>query len=588
MYRFSRLFILIIAIIVLVSFYILDTLSADIGIEAALQQEIASGKKQVEVLIYMQDQADTEKVARQVQQDSPAKFAAGLQKETLRFAVLEELQQTAKKSQAGLIKYLEAKRQAGLVDQIEPYYISNIVYARLDTQLVRKIAVRSDVRHVYANSAIELAVPPPVSHLDDLYDDLYTWNLKQINVPAAWEKYGFDGVGIVIGIIDTGVCLDQPALQQSWRGNQPAGYQSDYNWYDPVHKKALPDDINGHGTGVLGISMGARVDDNPQTGVAPGAEWIAARGLFDSGDSDRRTLLAAGQFMIAPTDSNNENPRPDLAPDIVINAWGGELGDDPWFIDIIYNWRCANIFSVFAAGNSGAVEDSIHNPANYPDSFAVGAVDRDRKLSSFSSRGPGSFGEIIKPEVVAPGEKVITVFPNDISTGSGTSFAAPHVAGAAALLLQADSSLKVCDIEEILKSTALALTDTEYLDSPNYGYGFGLIDVIKALDYVVKQKWIDLDSPQEAVPLDESWRINFNRSYSPQEIAGIAIDSNNGVIPIYVDYEPDEKIAIVTPQRPYQPAENYELRIYLGNEKRYRIYFETVSEDHSEASFQFR
>lgn len=430
---------------VLISFFAFGTFSANAEIEPALQRDIAAGKEQVEVLIHMKERADTEKVALQIRQNSPARFAAGLQKDVLRYAVLEELQQTAAMSQSGLISYLEEMSKAGLVEKIESYYISNIVYARLDAKLVRKIAARPDVRHVYANSAVDLTVPSPEGYLYDPHHDAYTWNLKQINVPA---------------------------------------------------------------------------------------------------------------------------------------AWGGPLGDDPWFMEIIENWRNANIFPAFAAGNSGAIENSINNPANYPDSFAVGAVDSGNSLTSFSSRGPGIFGDMIKPEVVAPGNKVISVFPYGISTGSGTSFAVPHVAGAVALMLEADSSLQLNDLEEILKKTALSLTDDEYPDSPNYGYG--LIDVLSALDYVVTHKWIELDGPQEAVPLDESWRINFNRSYSPQEIAGIAIDSNNGVVPIDIDYQPDEKIAIVTPQGTYQPAENYELRIYLDNEKRYRVYFETVGADQAE------
>ena len=585
MYHFNRLLILITAIMLLFSFYFFGTSSADIGIEAALQHELAAGKEQVEVLIHMKDQANTGKVARELQQNSPASFAAGLQKDKLRFAILEELQQTAFKSQDGLVSYLEEKSKAGLVEKFESYYISNMIYARLDAKLVEEIASRPDVRHIYANHAIELELPSPDNILYELPNNEYTWNLELINVPGAWEKYGFDGSGIVIGIIDTGVCLDQPALQNSWRGNHSIGFQSDYNWYDPIDEKELPDDLNGHGTGVLSISMGARFNDNPQTGVAPGAKWIAARGLNDSGESDRQTILKASQFILAPTDSSGKNPRPDLAPDIVINAWGSRLGDDPWFMEIIESWRSANIFPVFAAGNTGAVDNSIHNPANYPDSFAVGAVDKNKKLSSFSSRGPGAFGNMIKPEVVAPGEEVLTFFPNGISSGSGTSFAAPHVAGAAALLLQADSSLQASDLESILKATALSLTDTDYIDSPNYGYGFGLIDIQGALDYLFNQKWIDLDGPQEAVPLNESWRINFNRSYSPQEIVGIAIDSNNVVIPIQIDYQTDEKTAIVTPHEPYEPGKNYELRIYLDNMKRYRVYFQTISRDQSEAIF---
>ena len=162
-------------------------------------------------------------------------------------------------------------------------------------------------------------------------------------------QYGVTGEGIVIANIDSGVQYDHPALVGNYRGNRGDGtFSHDYNWYDPTGSAppASPCDNNGHGTHTMGTMVGAG-----GIGVAPGATWIAAKGCEGRTCSDS-FLLQAGQWVLAPTDHNGQNPRPDLSPDIVNNSWGGS-DDDSFYTDIIAAWNSAGIFEAFAAGNDG-------------------------------------------------------------------------------------------------------------------------------------------------------------------------------------------------------------------------------------------
>src|SRR5699024_4272974 len=158
---------------------------------------------------------------------------------------------------------------------------------------------------------------------------------------------------------------------------------------------------------------------------------------------------------------------------------------DELFRDVIVAWKDAGLFPVFAAGNEipGVVEaepGSISIPAAYPEAFAVGAIDYDKNLADFSLLGPSSYDEI-KPEVVAVGVDVLSAVPEDgYAEMPGTSMAAPAVAGVAALLIQNNPDATHDELEEAMKNTAEELTNDEYTESPNNGFGWGLVNAAAA------------------------------------------------------------------------------------------------------------
>jgi hypothetical protein len=147
----------------------------------------------------------------------------------------------------------------------------------------------------------------------------------------------------------------------------------------------------------------------------------------------------------------------------------------------------ADVAVVFSAGNSGPSLFSSVSPSNNLGSLSVGAIDNDSNIAYFSSRGPSTCTGDIYPLLVAPGVNVKTtdLFFNGRLTNpyvfvSGTSFSAPHVAGALALLKSAFPNKPMAELEYALKRTAIDLGDI----GPDNNYGFGLIDVKSAYNYL--------------------------------------------------------------------------------------------------------
>ncbi|MBO1910834.1 S8 family serine peptidase, partial [Microvirga sp. 3-52] len=254
--------------------------------------------------------------------------------------------------------------------------------------------------------------------------------------------------GVVIATIDSGVQWDHPAIKDKYRGyNTETGeVDHNFNWFDAVTGQTTPFDDIAHGTHVTGTMVGSETNGTNAIGVAPGAKWIAVKAFSADGGEDA-DLLEAAEWILAPRDKNG-NTRVDMAPDIVNNSWSGGPGLDEWYRDVVTEWRNANIFPLFAAGNTTMFNpggpESISNPANYPESFAVGATNVNNSIANFSLRGPSPYGEI-KPDISAPGVNIRSSIPGGKYEGgwNGTSMAAPAVAGVIALLYEVNNSLTI-------------------------------------------------------------------------------------------------------------------------------------------------
>jgi serine protease AprX len=299
------------------------------------------------------------------------------------------------------------------------------------------------------------------------------WNLTAVRAPDLWSL-GLDGTGIVVANMDTGVDAGHPDLAGKWRGGANS-------WYDPHGQHATPYDPNGHGTQTMAIMVGGSAGGT-SIGMAPSARWIAVKMYNDAGLAIYSDIHLSFQWLLDP----DGNPATPDAPDVVNASWGllGTAGQClTEFNADIQVLKTAGIAVVFAAGNDGPGASTSLSPANNPSSFSVGAVDSALAVAQFSARGPSACDAGIFPKVTAPGVNINTA---DLSFGgfpfyawvSGTSYAAPHVAGAVALLLGAAPTATVGDIEAALTQGARDLG----IAGADNGYGFGLADALAAYD----------------------------------------------------------------------------------------------------------
>ena len=326
--------------------------------------------------------------------------------------------------------------------------------------------------------------PPPV-----LKPAAVEWNIAKVRAPDVWNQLGVTGQGVVVASLDTGVYYPHPALQRKYRGYNNGNPDHNYNWFDATGTyPSSPNDGHGHGTHTMGTMVGSEVDGSNQIGVAPGAQWIAAKVFDDGGSTTDSELHAAFQWIMAPTNLQGQNADPAKAPDIVSNSWGDTNSSDQTFWQDVLNLRAGGILPVFAGGNNGPGAGSVDSPGSYPQSFAVGATSINDTIASFSGRGPSPWGEI-KPDMSAPGVSIRSSVPPVIDQSmyeggwSGTSMATPHIAAAAALLLQARSGLTITATEFALTNTALALPTST--SAPNNDYGWGRLDAYQAVSAVL-------------------------------------------------------------------------------------------------------
>jgi serine protease AprX len=419
----------------------------------------------------------------------------------------------AAETQRGLRSTLVAK---GIEHQ--SFYIVNAIKVRADSALVTSLAARQDVAKILPNPRIQ-GVPPHLPEssseapLNTRETEGIEANLIRVNADDVWAL-GYTGQGIVVGGQDTGYDWDHPALKAQYRGWDETIADHDYNWHDAIHEdnpgspgindcgfdSPEPCDDHGHGTHTMGIMVG---DDGGthQIGMAPGAKWIGCRNMEEAWGTPA-TYMECFEFFLAPypVDETPAVGNPSLAPHVVNNSWScpPTEGCDPAAIALleasVAALRQAGILVVVSAGNYGPSCGSVrYPPAIYPQSTSVGNFDhRTDQVHTSSSRGPVTYGDATytKPDLSAPGVSINSSLPNGIyGTNTGTSMAAPHVAGAVALLLSAAPGYSghVDGIEYLLLNSAEPMTTTEGCggdgpdDVPNNSWGWGILDALHAV-----------------------------------------------------------------------------------------------------------
>ncbi|NUN68393.1 MAG: S8 family serine peptidase [Bacteroidetes bacterium] len=286
-------------------------------------------------------------------------------------------------------------------------------------------------------------------------------SIPQIRANEIWTNLGVRGEGVTVGIIDTGIDYLHPALGGAFGAG--AKVVGGYDFYNGDND---PMDDNGHGTHVAGIVAADAADVK---GVAPKAKLYAFKVLGAEGGGSMDDIIAAVERCVDPNNDGNMNDRLDIV-NMSLGADGGEPDDAPSVA--VDNATALGVTFVIAAGNSGYAEsfpgkdgnyyysglETIGSPGTSRRAITVGAIDSVNNLAYFSSKGPtpGEYG--IKPDVVAPGVNIRSLFPgNGMLVESGTSMASPMVAGVAALLKSIDPALTPAQIKSKLVNGAVDL-----------------------------------------------------------------------------------------------------------------------------------
>ena len=263
--------------------------------------------------------------------------------------VLDTLTANARKSQAAA---QALANKSGI--KAKSYWLYNEMIVQGSAKQAQAFANLKGVTAVRALKIYPLVKPVPSKVVVQAAAGDPEWGVAKIGAPGAWDE-GILGQGVVVASVDTGVDFTHPALVNQYRGNNGDGtFTHDYNWWDVNNVcGGEPCDNVGHGTHTMGTMVGGDGPGpfTPDTGVAPGARWIAAKGCEPEGCPEDE-LLSSGQWILAPTDLNGENPDPSKRPDIVNNSWGGDPGDT-FYLATVQAWRAAGIIPVFSSGNPG-------------------------------------------------------------------------------------------------------------------------------------------------------------------------------------------------------------------------------------------
>ncbi|MGB3716920.1 MAG: S8 family serine peptidase, partial [Candidatus Promineifilaceae bacterium] len=389
------------------------------------------------------------------------------------------------------------------------YWVANMIWVRGDISVIEAMARRPDIAHIYANPTVQLDSPDRFDSPDEGLTSI-EWNILKVNADDVWAL-GYNGQGAVVGGQDTGYDWDHPALKNQYRGWDGNNVDHNYNWHDSIHNgggscgadSSEPCDDHNHGTHTMGTIVGDDGGSN-QIGMAPGARWVGCRNM-DQGYGTPTTYAECYQWFIAPTNLNDENPDPSKAPHAINNSWSCPTSEgctDPnVLLAVVDAVRAAGILTAHSAGNLYSDNCStIDAPAAiYDSSVTVAAVSSSDVRASFSRQGPVTVDGSgrLKPDISAPGVNIRSSIPGGgyASGWSGTSMAAPHVAGQAALMISVDPSLagQVERLESIMEQTAIQLTTSQSCGGipgdqiPNNTFGYGRIDALAAAEKILAE-----------------------------------------------------------------------------------------------------
>jgi subtilisin family serine protease len=393
-----------------------------------------------------------------------------------------------------LVKYKSGRAQIGLSSLSQKYGASVAhTIATLDVHVLRVPAGESlqgflerlekdpDVEFAEPNGVVRAVTAPN----DPSYASQYSLLANTTDVEGAWDITQ-GTASVVIAVIDTGITLTHPDLIANlWTNPAPSGNSGlhgtrigidwnndgDYNDTDPQNgpdqsPSSDPTDNNSvsneyHGTRVSGISAAVTNNGVNIAGVARNCKIMAVKALNSAGSGTFSGVAEAINYAVANGAS-------------VINmSLGAEGGSSQTVLNAVNAAVAANVVLVAAAGNlQSGVSCAVNFPASISSVIAVGATDSSNVITFFSCTGNSV-------DLVAPGDNILaTIAPNGTSTGDGTSFSSPIVAGVAALIRSLDPAMTVADVTRYLTFTVTDLGSSGF----DTTYGYGLLNAKRAVE----------------------------------------------------------------------------------------------------------
>ncbi|MBZ6495957.1 S8 family serine peptidase [Natrinema longum] len=399
---------------------------------------------------------------------------------------------------------LEHVRETDGLSVEETFWLTNAVLVEVDTGTVdyETFEQFGAVEAVHENFEVSIPDSPrrvnttaSVGSSGSTVGELNTTaGVAQVNAPTVWEEYDTRGEGVRVAVLDTGVDISHPDIDLATDDPSDPTYPGGWAEFDASGQRisgSTPHDTGTHGTHVSGTVAGGATSGTA-IGVAPEAELL--HGLVMSETSGSFAQVVAGMEWALRSDAD------------VINLSLGATGAYPALIDPVRNARHSGAVVVGAVGNEGA--GTSGSPGNVYETISVGAVDGEGAVPPFSggqrltrtdwNGSPSDWDappSYVVPDVVAPGVAVTSAGPDGgYATIPGTSMAAPHVSGTAALLLSAESDATPDEIETALTETARVpenrhtergVTTADGDGRLDTRYGHGIVDASAAADALV-------------------------------------------------------------------------------------------------------